>query len=369
MRTTLGARLRGLPPRPTPWRRSRVDPAVTEVEDLLKPLRSPAASDPVAERQRAQAHDVVQSRVLGEPKVDVATEDHLIRLDRYPDTRLRIYWPSDRRPAAGDALLPVFLHFFGGGFTVGGIDWDGWDVIQRRRAQDAGVIVVAGEYSLAPEVRFPAQPEQGHAILTWVAEHLAEIGGDPAALAIGGASSGGNLAAVVAMMNRDRDRIPLRLQILENPVLDLTGAYLDPIGFGRPVPRPLLRPMVRRVVARYLGSDPAKAGEPYASPLLASDLSGLPPALIHTAELDPLRSNGEAYARALSAAGVPVTAVRYIGQTHTSGGFTGYVPAADHLHSGIVSALRDLARPPVDHQSARRVAAERAVAEGERVSR
>lgn len=326
--------------------RPRVDAFVEAVERRLAPLQPPQGKTAQERRRNAAAFDPVMTAELGIAPVPAATEEHSIPVPGHPDARLRVYWPTPGR-AAADAGLPVLVYFFGGGFELAGIDWVWWDAMFRERARDAGIIVVAGEYSHAPEVTYPAQPEQCWAVFEWAATHARELGGDPDRLALGGGSAGGNLAAATALMNRDRKNRPIRLQMLEMPLLDMTGAHLEPEAQSSLVSKALFRRFARGIVAQYLGKDPATAREPYASPLLAPSLRGLPPAVIYTAELDALRGDGEAYARALADAGVPVTCLRVIGQSHGSGTYRGHVPAADHLHRELVAVLRTLHDAPV----------------------
>ncbi|WP_307224796.1 alpha/beta hydrolase [Microbacterium arborescens] len=285
---------------------------------------------------------------------EVAVHEHAVSVAEHPDARLRVYWPTNEPlDSSSSTKVPILVYFFGGSFAMGGIDWVGLDALYRTRAADAGVIVVAGEYSLAPEVTWPAQPEQCWSMFEWAVDHADSIGGDANHVAIGGASAGGNLAAVVALMNRNRNAHPVRLQILEVPALDLTGAHLDARAVSSLLPGFVVRRMLRPIVTDYLGADSARnaAVDPYASPLLAPDHAGLPPALIVTAERDVLRGDGEAYARVLSASGVPATCVRYLGQDHGSAGFRALNPAADHAHRQIVATLRTLHDDPVSYSA------------------
>ncbi|WP_022883082.1 alpha/beta hydrolase [Gryllotalpicola ginsengisoli] len=322
------------------------DPFIVAANRLLSDLARPQPKDPVARRRQAAELSEQSVRRLGIERAEVATEDHVIPVPGHPDARLRVYWPTAVRPEPG-AGLPVLVYFFGGGWTIGGIDDVGWDATERRRAVASGAIIVAGEYSLAPEVRFPAQPEQCWSVLEWAHRHAVELGGDPERLAIGGASSGGNLAAAATLLNRQRADLPIRLQLLEAPAVDLTMKHADTRGLKIGVPDAILRRLGGMLVDQYLGKGNKRARlDPIASPLRAPSHAGLPEAIIYTAELDPLRGDGEAYFRALAAAGVKATCVRYIGQTHTSGGLIGHVPAADHLERDVVTALRSLAAAP-----------------------
>jgi acetyl esterase len=338
--------------------RPRVDAFVAAVEKRISPFFGREPRDPVKRRRHTYEADVAMSAELGLAPVPCATEEHGVAVAGHPDARLRVYWPSDERaePVTSGGL-PMLVYFFGGGFRIADIDWVSWDATFRRRARDSGVIVVAGEYSLAPEVRFPAQPEQCWSIFEWAAVHARELGGDPDRIAVGGASSGGNLAAATLLMNRDRVDRPVRLQLLEVPILDLTLEHLDRGGFALRVPWFLMKRMAAALVRQYLGRGRRIRLDPYASPLRAPSLRGLPPTVIYTAEADPLRGDGEAYARALASAGVPTTCMRFIGQDHGSGAFRGHVPAADHLHRDIVETLRALRDEPIGYPAVGRAGA------------
>jgi acetyl esterase len=329
-------------------KKARPDAFVAAIEKRLAPLQPPQGRTAQQRRSNAEAFDVVMTTELGIAPIDVATEEHTIPVDGHPDARLRVYWPTAERPdpvTAGG--LPVFVYFFGGGFEIAGIDWVWWDASFRERARDAGVILVAGEYSHAPEVTYPAQPEQCWSVFEWAATHARELGGDPDRLAVGGGSAGGNLAAATLLMNLDRTNRPVRLQLLEVPLLDLSAGHLDFDAVSSLVPKPLFRRLAGMIITQYLGKGKATRREPYASPLLAPSLRGLPPTVIYTAELDALRGDGEAYSRALADAGVPTTCIRLISQNHGSGSYRGHVPAADHLHRDIVATLRTLHDDPV----------------------
>jgi len=328
-----------------------VDPYVLAVERRRAGARPPVPSDPVARRRQALEQEHAAAALRPGRPPEVATLDVAVPVTGLPSTRLRVYWPSPERSSGPPA--PALVYFYGGGFTIGSIDWPGWDTTYRHRAHESGVVVVAGEYGLAPEVRFPTQPEQCWSILEWTFAHAGELGIDPARIAVGGASSGGNLAAAAALMNRDRYDRPLRLQLLECPSLDLTMGHVHLDSMTSAIPSAILRREGRRLIDDYLGPDRRMARNPYASPLLARSLAGLPPAVVYTSEADPLRGDGEAWVTALAAAGVPAVGVRYVGQTHTSGGFSHEVPAADHLHGDIIRVLRGLHDEPAAYPDPR----------------
>ncbi|KQY77250.1 esterase [Microbacterium sp. Root1433D1] len=329
---------------PTPrsrFQRPTLDSAVAAWEERVAPLLEDEPADPAGRRRVAARNDDTVSAALGITPLPTASEEHTVPVDGHPGVRIRVYWPGEERAPAGSGL-PVLVYYYGGGFTIAGIDWVSWDARFRVRARDAGIVIVAADYAHAPEQRFPAQPEQCWSAFEWTRAHAEELGASPERMAVGGASSGGDLAAAVTLMNRDRSAHPIVLQLLENPALDLTMGHADMRGIDARMPGVIVRAAGRTLVRQYLGEDSAVARLPYASPLRATSHERLPPALILTSELDPLRGDGEAYARALSAAGVPVTAMRFIGQTHGSLGSTGYVPAADVAHRLVVSELRTL---------------------------
>ncbi len=219
---------------------------------------------------------------------------------------VRIY-----QPAGGIGPHPLAVYFHGGGWVLGTLDTH--DDVCRTLANRSGALVVSVEYRRAPEYRFPAPLEDCVSAVRWCALRGAEIGGDGARVAVVGDSAGGNLAGAVALRFRDEKGPALALQVLIYPVTDLafeTASYREyAVGFG------LTRGMMRYFWKSYLQS-PADGGGAYASPLRAASLSGLPPALILTAQYDVLRDEGEAYAARLAQAGVPTRCTRYLDMNH-----------------------------------------------------
>lgn len=353
-----------IPAKVGPARRARPEPAG-------RPPKQPMTRE--RKRRAAIAWDRKELKEVGTPGPRLRTVEHTVAVGGCPDVRVRIYYP-DAPPASeprdqagsGDAptgsrtgdqagsgdvpadsgttLLPACVAFFGGAFRIGGIDYPTTDAANRRRAHASGVAMVAVDYALAPEHRYPTQVEQGHAALTWVFEHATELGLDPGRIGVLGTSAGGCIAAAVTLVNRDRARLPVRLQVLEVPVTDLTGGHVDmgvPWSLG--IPSPLAWAEMRSIARTYI-PEAARAREPYASPLRATSHAGLPPAVILTAEYDPLRGDGAAYAAALRDAGVEASAVRYLGVTHDIPMFTGVLDSARRWEADIVSALRRLHR-------------------------
>ncbi|MFF3847754.1 alpha/beta hydrolase [Streptomyces sp. NPDC002328] len=250
-----------------------------------------------------------------------------------------------RPPTAGGATsapdsaptpdpAPVYVNFHGGGFIVARPEQD--DHICRYIAAHAGCVVINVDYAVAPQRPFPAPVTQAYEVCAWVADNGAAGGWDGARLAVGGHSAGANLTAAVCRTARDRGTFTPRLQIIDSAPLDQAA---DPSTKLSPIAKPLLNPrFIRIFTAAYV---PAQADRthPLVSPALADDLAGLPPALVITAEHDRLRDEGDAYAKSLDAAGVPVTHRVFEGVDHYFT-HTGPVPAAKEAIELMASALR-----------------------------
>jgi acetyl esterase/lipase len=245
------------------------------------------------------------------------------------DIPVRIY------AAATSGTLPVVVYYHGGGWVLG--DLDGDDPACRSLAELTGALVVSVNYRHAPEDPFPAAVDDAYAALAWLGEHAGELGGDPSRIAVSGWSAGGNLAAVVSQLARDRNGPALRGQALVTPVTDADTSrpsYRDN-GEGYL----LTAPFMGWFWEHYI-KDPDRRGDPLASPLRAADLSGLPPAMVVTAEYDPLRDEGEAYALAMAQAGTPVTLQREVGQIHTVWGNLGVLDRTIEVQRNVASFLR-----------------------------
>ncbi|SRR5579883_2256380 len=242
---------------------------------------------------------------------------------------VRIYTPE------GSAPFPVMVFFHGGGWVIGNIE--SHDALCRKLTNAIGCVTVSVDYRLAPESKFPAAAEDCYAATLWVSENAAALGCDPKRLAVCGDSAGGNLAAAVPLMARDRGKPPIAFQALLYPCTDgtLETGSMKELAEGYF----LTRGAMVWFWNHYLRDDQDRT-HPYAAPIHAPELKGLPPALIITAEFDPLRDEGEAYAARLSKAGVPVTCTRYDGTIH------GFVSMADNLDKGkdaikqVVSTLK-----------------------------
>jgi acetyl esterase len=278
--------------------------------------------------QQARAADlaaVVAGAGNGEPVADV-TETTIP--GPAAGLRLRVYRP------AGTGPWPVLVYFFGGGWSLGTLDT--CDAICRMLTNAARCVTVSVDYRLAPEHKFPAAVEDCYAGTAWAAAHAAELGGDPARLAVGGDSSGGNLAAAVALMARERGGPAITHQLLVYPNTD----YLADTPSMRDISDTyFFNPAsVRWYWGLYLAT-PEDGANPLASPLRADDLTGLPAATVITAEYDPLRDEGELYAKKLAAAGVPAEVIRYDGMIH---GFFTMVGTLDTARTAVLDAAERL---------------------------
>jgi acetyl esterase len=241
---------------------------------------------------------------------------------------VRVYRPSVERP------LPALLYFFGGGWVLGTIDTA--DGVSRSLANASGALVIVVGYRLAPEHPFPAAAADCYATLRWVADHAAEIGADPARLAVGGDSAGGNLAAGVALRAR-ADGLALAGQLLVYPNTDQLA---DDESMRTSDDRYLFNRYSVAWYRQHYLANPDDAANPLASPLRAETLAGLPAALVITAEYDPLRDQGEAYARRLADEGVKVELSRYQGMAH---GFFTMAGTVDASRTALAEAGSTLA--------------------------
>jgi len=263
----------------------------------------PIESLPIAEARQVFREAV--RRMAGEPEPLACVEDLFVPGPEGP-IPIRVYSAENGGPR------PCLVYFHGGGYVVG--DLDSHDPVCRALARLSGALIIAVDYRLAPEHKFPAALEDCYAATLWVCANAAKLGADPLRIAVGGDSAGGNMAAVIAMKCRDAGGPALAFQILVYPVTNFTS-------FDTPSHREfaedhfLTRTSMDYFLAQYFAK-PEDTARPDASPLLVSDLTRLPPALILTAECDPLRDEGEAYAQRLEAAGVPVTCTRYPGMFH-----------------------------------------------------
>lgn len=286
--------------------------------------------------QRRVVRDALEGLVerLGMTMPEVAsTKDYDVPVDG-ASVRLRIYTPhTQREPGA-------FFHIHGGGFTLGGIDWAVNELKCAHIAASAGCVVTSVDYRLAPERPYPTATRDCYTALVWLVGRAATLRIDPARIAVGGESAGGNLAAVVALMARDLDGPKLVLQLLEVPVTDMSNtstSYSSLTLFGSGYGLDTAR--IHAFTDAYVPAV-ADRGLPYVSPLRTPNLAGVAPAHVITAEFDPLRDSGEAYAACLQSAGVSTMLRRFDGHTHGSSVlWQTWTPGADWMNE-VVEAVR-----------------------------
>jgi acetyl esterase len=245
---------------------------------------------------------------------------------------LRVYTPL----GATAPLLPGLVFFHGGGFVLG--DLESHDGLCRTLSNESGCRVVSVDYRLAPEHPFPAAVEDSFAAVKWVAENAAELGIDAARIAVGGDSAGGNLAAVAAVLAKKASGPKLAFQLLIYPVAQLGGA--ETASMRENAKGYFLEKASMEWFTRLYCPEASQRSDPRLSPLLARDVTGLPPAYVVTAGFDPLRDEGKAYADKLDAAGVAVTYVNYPGMVHGFFSFRGLVPKAREAVAAAAAALR-----------------------------
>ena len=299
-----------------------IDPGAQAVLDILTAPGVPPLDElPPAEAR--QAYDGLAA-FAGEPVPVARTQD--LDADGGP---VRLYWPE----GAADGPLPVLLWIHGGGMVMGSLD--GYDPVVRSVCAATGCLVVSVDYRLAPENPFPAQVDDTLAVARWLRASIADRGGDPDRMVVAGDSAGGTLSAVLGHQLHG----VFRLQVLLYPMTDLT---MSQPSIDENAERDLLtRNACEYFRSQYVG-DHADYKDPLASPLFADDvqLAGAPPALVITAELDPLRDEGEAYATRLREAGVPVEHVRFDGMIHAFFVFGAMIPAAREALDLLAEAVR-----------------------------
>ncbi|MEN9937567.1 MAG: hypothetical protein RLZZ387_4146 [Chloroflexota bacterium] len=310
----------------------QLDPAVEAM--MASPPRSPlAAPGPalsLAERARAfRTRDGERPRPL---PFDGTIEDISVPV-RWGSVPGRVYRPHD----AGECP-PAVAFFHGGGFIAG--DLDSHDDLCRELAAAARVLLVAVAYRLAPETPFPGGLEDAYDATIWLASAATELGADHRRVGVAGDSAGANLATSVAMLARAHPSAPIAFQLLLYPKLDFVNAYPSHEE-NRAVGIP-------QAVSAFFDDcylpDRARRADPLASPVLAADLSGMPPGLIVSADADTLRDEAEAYGQALRQAGAVVATLRAIGQLHGFGSMTELVPSARLITRAAAALMGDALR-------------------------
>jgi acetyl esterase len=280
-----------------------VDPPIAALLTTIAEAGIPPMYEGTPEAGRAQYLELTHGARKPEHLVPVGSTEDITVPGAAGELKARIYRPDEEGP------FPTVAFFHGGGWVIG--DLDTHDNMARNVCRGSRAVVVAVDYRLAPEHPFPAAADDAVAAARWISEHLGELGGNER-LAVAGDSAGGNLAAIVAQQLH-ADGTPLVGQLLIYPAVDAGGEYPSRVQNARGYM--LEQPSMDWFYGHYAGAwDDAK--DPRLSPLHAADLAGLPPAVIVTAEYDPLRDEGEAYGKALRAAGVEAEVRLYDGMIH-----------------------------------------------------
>ena len=312
-----------------------LDPNIAGLLSFMEALGAPAISEGTPEAAREAIRTLMVQMRDEDTLAAVASVEDITIDGRIP---ARVYRPVDQ----GDAV-PTIVYYHGGGFVIG--DLDTHDGICRLLSNDVDAVVVSVDYALAPEYRFPQAVEDSYRSLQWVAERIRDFGDDPARIAVGGDSAGGNLAAVCAQLAH-ADGLALAAQLLVYPAVDLLGDY--PSREENATGYFLTLDDMHWFAQHYLGggeTDPAVlalATDPRLSPLHAADLAGLAPAVVVTAEYDPLRDEGNVYAEHLAAAGVKVEHQQFPGLIHGFYGLEKISPAIAEATAWTNGALRTL---------------------------
>ncbi|MGV0476022.1 alpha/beta hydrolase fold domain-containing protein [Mycobacterium kansasii] len=306
----------------------RLQPDVQMVLEQMALLDLPPMESLPPEQARALMNEMNVARPWG-PDVGEIVDGSLP--GAAGDLAYRLYRPASPGP---NLLHPLVVYFHGGGWVLG--DQTSDDPLCRDLCVRSDTLIVSVNYRHAPEHRFPAALDDGWAAVQWVAEHAEELGGIPGRLAVCGWSAGAGIAAVICQLARDTGWPAIVGQALITPVVDTDQArrsYFDNAdGYG------LTAPLMRWFFDHY--ADPEVRDDPRIAPLRAPDLSGLPPAIVVSAEFDPLRDEGDAYAEALAAAEVPVRHVRARGHTHLSLSMVDVVVSGAPIRAQIADALR-----------------------------
>ena len=301
-----------------------LDPQAQAVLDQLEALGLPP--NHTVSPEEARANGKARPRAAG-PEVARVEDRSIIVPGRH--IPIRTYTPE------GSGPFPLLVWFHGGGWVVG--DLDSADGTARHLAVGAGCVVVSVDYRLAPETKFPGAADDCYAATQWAANNAGALGADAGRIAVGGDSAGGNLAAVVPLMARDMGGPPLVFQLLIYPVTDRD---FETSSYRRNADGYLLsRDSMIWYWDRYMASE-SDAKNPYCAPLQAKEMSGLPPALVITAEFDPLLDEGEAYAHRLLEAGVPTKCTRYDGMVHGFYGMSAVMDKGKQALSQSAAALR-----------------------------
>jgi acetyl esterase len=314
----------------------REDPCRMTLHPALRELIDDKLANTLAPQWRLPIEEVRASfRALWSPSITGAPVEVASVENRTLDAvRVRVYTPE------ADGPVPIMMYFHGGGYVKGGLNES--DAFCRRLARTTGNVVVSVDYRLAPEHPYPAALDDAYHCSLWAYENAGTLGGTRDSFGVCGESAGGNLAAVICLLARSGAEIEISRQILLQPVVDFTLSYPS---IGMPAPECLVpREDLAWYYEEYYEGDTRNIR---VSPIFADDLSGLPPALIITAEHDTLRDEGKAYADRLESSGVPTTYSCYSGMVH---GFLQMAGLVDQAQAAI-DEISLFARPDVEEST------------------
>lgn len=308
-----------------------LDPFLVPLMEALPATDYSAIQDyPAFRRQTSEMVDALAAQLI-EPGPAVGDVSDVVLPVDGGFIDLRVYRP------AGNGPFPAHLYIHGGGWLVGDVHNVAVDAFCRERAVGASCVVVSVNYRKAPEHPFPTGLQDCYAALTWISDHAEELQVRSDLITVGGGSAGGNLAAGLTLKVRDEGGPAIAFQLLEVPALDLTLSLPSHQTYGTGYALNLAD--VQEMLRLYL-PDAAAATNPYASPLHADELAGLPPAHIMSAEFDMLRDDGSLYAERLQQAGVPATFALHAGHVHPSVGFTKVMESARVWREEVLDTLR-----------------------------
>jgi acetyl esterase len=308
-----------------------LSPESRRVLDVFAEIGSPPVETMTPAEARADRARIADAAMaFASPVVELPRVEDRCIAAQGRDIPVRIYWPANEGP------MPALVYFHGGGWVLGTLD--SVDRSCRALAAASGCVVVSVDYRLAPEHKFPAAVEDAFDATSYVARHASELGVDPKRLAVGGDSAGGNLAAVCALLARDRGGPAIAFQLLIYPATDCEDDSASAREFAEG--HRLTRGGIRWFWGHYL-AQPEDGRDACASPYNAASLAGLPPAFVITAECDPIRDEGEKYAARLAAAGVAVRLKRYEGAIHGFFQMATAIPSGAEAIADAAAALRE----------------------------
>lgn len=312
-----------------------LDPrAATVIDRMTAPGIKPLEQMTPEEARADRARFAEERAAIAAPFQEVARVQNRTIPGQGGPIPVRVYWPEEL------ANQPALIYFHGGGWVFGNIE--SVDRTCRVFTIGARSVVVNVDYRLAPEHKFPAAAEDAYRVAAYVASHPEEFSCDPRRIAVAGDSAGGNLAAVACLMARDRGGPGIAFQLLVYPTTDYDDDRPSAQEYANGTL--LTRSAVDWFWGHYVGS-PEQGRHPYASPLKAASLEGLPPAMVITAERDPLRDQAEAYGRRLEQSGVPVTMKRYNGAMHVFFQMSGVLDVGKQALGDACAALRAALHP------------------------